>query len=78
MSKMTTSIAIDMPEIATPRQLGKLLQKTEAALAQDRYLRQGVPFIRVGRQIRYLRSDVLAYLEANRDPRVKQPAPQCD
>ncbi|MCV7311019.1 hypothetical protein H7J89_10340 [Mycobacterium paraffinicum] len=40
---------------------------SEASLAQDRYLRKGVPFTRVGgRRIRYLRDDVLKYLQANR------------
>ena len=33
---MTTTISVDLPEVANPRQLGKLLQKTEAALAQNR------------------------------------------
>jgi hypothetical protein len=62
-----------LPPVATPKHLAKFLHTTEQSLAQDRYLRRGVPFTRVGRRIRYLREDVLAYLEQNRcqrtDPR---------
>jgi hypothetical protein len=42
------------------------LQKTVDALAQDRYRDRGIPYIRVGRRIRYLRADVARYLIANR------------
>lgn len=64
---MSQDIATDLPEVATAKQLAAFLQQSEASLAQDRYLRQGVPFIRIGRRIRYLKSDVQAYLSAARD-----------
>lgn len=57
---------VSLPEVATARQLADFLGTTEASLAQDRYLRRGVPYTRVGRRIRYLREDVLKYLQANR------------
>ncbi|GAA4294646.1 helix-turn-helix domain-containing protein [Mycobacterium paraffinicum] len=58
---------VSLPEVATARQLAEFLGVSEASLAQDRYLRKGVPFTRVGgRRIRYLRDDVLKYLQANR------------
>ena len=66
---MPYDINIDLPDISTAKQLAELLQTTEAALAQDRYCGQGVPFIRIGRRVRYLKSDVLAFLAANRDDR---------
>ncbi|KAA0085528.1 DNA-binding protein [Mycolicibacterium sp. P9-64] len=61
-----TDVLLDcLPPVATADQVAKLLQRTPGALAQDRYLGRGVPFIKMGKQIRYLRADVLAYLEQN-------------
>lgn len=57
---------MDLPEVATSKQLAAYLQTTEASLAQERYLGRGVPFIKVGKRVRYLRGDVLAYLESQR------------
>jgi hypothetical protein len=54
----------EMPEFMTPRETAAVLRKTVNSLAQDRYLRRGVPYIRSGRQILYAREDVLAYLAA--------------
>lgn len=56
----------EFPPIMTAAQLAAWLQTTPAALAQDRYLRRGVPYTRVGRRIRYLRDDVLKYLQDNK------------
>jgi hypothetical protein len=38
---------------------------TPAKLERDRWLRQGIPFVRHGRQIRYRRIDVESYLHAH-------------
>jgi hypothetical protein len=62
-----------LPPVATAKHLADFLHTTEASLAQDRYLGRGVPFTRVGRRIRYLRDDVLTYLEQNRCPRTDDP-----
>lgn len=56
----------DLPELATPKQIAELLSISESSLAQDRYLGQGIPFIRIGRRVRYQRDDVIAFLTANR------------
>ncbi|KAA1248803.1 helix-turn-helix domain-containing protein [Mycobacterium simiae] len=55
-----------LPPLATAKEVANLLGTTEASLAQDRYLNRGVPYTRVGRRIRYLRSDVLKFLADNR------------
>lgn len=55
-----------LPYIANPKQLAQFLGTTEGAIAQDRYLGRGIPYTRIGKRIRYLRADVLAYLAANR------------
>jgi hypothetical protein len=49
------------------------MRTTTNSLAQDRYLGRGVPFIKVGRRVRYSRSDVLAYLERNTMQRTDDP-----
>jgi hypothetical protein len=60
------TLQLDLPAVATPEQVGPVLGKTQAALAQDRNRKRGIPYIKVGSRIRYLRSDVEAYLLANR------------
>lgn len=55
-----------LPEVMTARQLAEFMQCTPEALAQDRYKGRGVPFVKFAGRVRYLRSDVLAYLSANR------------
>lgn len=56
----------ELPPLATADQLASFLQTTSAALAQDRYMGTGVPYVRVGRRIRYLRDDILKFLAENR------------
>lgn len=56
----------DLPPISTAAQVGTVLQTTVDALAQDRYRRRGLPYVKIGGRVRYLREDVLAYLAANR------------
>lgn len=56
----------DLPAVATPAQLANVMQTTVAALAQDRYLGRGIPFVKFGKRVRYMREDVMAYLAANK------------
>lgn len=56
----------DLPPIATASQIAKVVQSTEDALAQDRYRGRGLPYVKIGGRVRYLREDVLNYLAANR------------
>lgn len=56
----------DLPAVMTADQLGQLLGISSASLAQDRYLGKGVPFVKLGKRVRYMREDVLSYLSANR------------
>ncbi|CAN3126258.1 DNA-binding protein [Mycobacterium sp. smrl_JER01] len=58
--------ADDLPALATPAQVAAVMQTTVDALAQDRYRRRGLPWIKVSGRVRYARVDVLAYLAANR------------
>lgn len=65
-----------LPDVATPKQTAKFVGSTVQALAQDRYLGRGLPYVRYGGRIRYLRQDVLDHLAANRvrpEPPVAEP-----
>lgn len=56
----------DLPALATPAQVAAMMQTTVDALAQDRYRRRGLPWIKVAGRVRYSRVDVIAFLTANR------------
>jgi hypothetical protein len=58
--------SVDAPPIITAEQLAPGISITTGALAQDRYRNQGIPYIKMGRRIRYVRADVARYLMANR------------
>jgi hypothetical protein len=56
-----------LPAIMTAEELARAIRSSVGALAQDRFRRQGCPYIRLGRRIRYVRADVARYLAANRN-----------
>ncbi|SLE55349.1 Uncharacterised protein [Mycobacteroides abscessus subsp. massiliense] len=55
-----------LPPVATTKHVAAVLGTSEAALSQERYLHRGIPYTRIGRRVRYLRSDVIEFLAANR------------
>lgn len=55
-----------LPHIAKAEQVAAVVQTSVDALAQDRYRRRGIPYVKISGRVRYLRADVLAYLAANR------------
>lgn len=57
----------ELPPIMTAGQLAPAIGSTEGALAQDRYRNRGIPYIRLGRRIRYARAEVARYLTAQRE-----------
>ena len=56
----------DLPAVATAPQVAKVVQTTVDALAQDRYRRRGIPYVKIAGRVRYLREDVLKLLADNR------------
>ncbi|VBA44340.1 hypothetical protein LAUMK136_05592 [Mycobacterium attenuatum] len=56
----------DLPAVATAAQVAAVVQTTVDALAQDRYRRRGIPHVKIGSRVRYLRADVLKFLADNR------------
>lgn len=55
-----------LPPVATGGHVAALVGASEESLSQDRYLGRGIPYTKVGRRVRYLRGDVLAFLAAHR------------
>jgi len=69
LAKLYNDTGIDLsplPAIMTAAELAPAIRSSEGALAQDRYRNQGIPYIKMGRRIRYARAEVARYLVANR------------
>lgn len=52
--------------VSTPEELAPVMKTTVNALAQDRYRGVGIPYVKFGKRVRYLRADVARYLADNR------------
>ena len=62
----------ELPVIMTSQQLASVFFTTADRLANDRYHRRGVPYVKYGSRVFYLRSDVISFLAANRhDPALR-------
>ena len=58
---------MELPEVARDAEVAAFIGSTKGALAQDRHRGRGIPYVRIGASlIRYLRADVLNYLNENR------------
>jgi len=69
LAKLFADTGIDLsglPPVIKPNELAPVIRTTVDALAQDRYRDTGIPYIKIGRRVRYLRADVARYLVANR------------
>ncbi|PPG18970.1 DNA-binding protein [Rathayibacter sp. AY1E8] len=60
------SLTADLKPLNTPQETAAFLGRTVSALANDRHTGAGLPFVRVGRSIRYERSAIAEYIAANR------------
>jgi hypothetical protein len=56
---------VDRDELLTEREAAELRRKTVSALRKERGRHAGPPFIKDGGAIRYQRSQLLAWLQAN-------------
>jgi hypothetical protein len=55
-----------LPPVMSTKELAPALGITSEALAQDRYRGCGIPYVKLGRRVRYLRADVARYLVTHR------------
>ena len=56
----------DLPAVMTAAQIGAVFNKSAAQLANERFLGKGLPYTKVGARVFYLKSDIEAFLAANR------------
>ena len=69
LTKLYNATGVDLsmlPTVMTAEELAPAIRSSVGALAQDRYRNRGIPYIRMGRRIRYARAEVARYLIANR------------
>ena len=58
-----------LPQFLSEIEVAKILNVSRATLQQNRWLNRGIPFIKVGRSVRYAVTDLQAFIEENRvDP----------
>lgn len=48
------------------RQVAEMLSMSIGTLRMQRHRRTGIPFVKIGKCVRYRKQDIEAYLEANR------------
>jgi hypothetical protein len=69
LARLYVETGIDLstaPAILTASELASVLSTTVESLANERCRHVGIPFVKHGRRVRYLRADVARYLIANR------------
>lgn len=55
-----------LPPVISTEELAVVLGVTPGSLAQDRYRGCGIPYVKIGRRVRYLAADVAHYLATHR------------
>ena len=57
--------------IVDEKEASKVLERKVQTLRNDRHLRKGPPYIKIGRSVRYRLKDLLEYLDKHRiDPEI--------
>ena len=56
---------ITMPNILTQKQAAEYLGFSEKKLERDRWCERRIPFVKMGRHVRYRATDLVAYVESN-------------
>lgn len=52
--------------LLTERQVAEMTGRSRSALQKDRFFRQGIPFVKMGRSVRYVLRDVLDFMDGQR------------
>ena len=56
---------IILPSILTQAQAAEYLGVSEKKLERDRWCERRIPYVKMGRHVRYRASDLVAYVESN-------------
>ena len=62
---LTAETVMTVPVLWTQRQAAEYLGKSEKWLEADRWRGATIPYVKLGRAVRYRAADVVAYVEAN-------------
>lgn len=62
---MADTAAVDVPELWSEKRTAEQLGVSPGSLRQDRHRGIGLPFVRLGRKVRYRAEDVAAYIAAH-------------
>jgi len=58
-----------MIQAVNEHKASRMLSKSVQSLRNERFLKKGCPYVKLGRSVRYLVSDLINYLDQNRiDP----------
>ena len=51
------------PKLLNQKEVASIIQKSEAWLERQRWLGEGIPYLKIGRSVRYQEDDILSFLE---------------
>ena len=57
------------PKLLNQKEVASIIQKSEAWLERQRWLGEGIPYLKIGRSVRYQEDDILSFLEEQ--PKIK-------
>ena len=57
--------SLTLPNILTQKQAAEYLGFSEKKLERDRWCERRIPFVKMGRHVRYRASDLASYIESN-------------
>ncbi len=57
---------MDLPKWLTEKEVSKMTGRAEQTLRNDRTKRQGIPYSKIGRSVRYKIKDVISFMDAHR------------
>lgn len=65
MSNTEYQVSVNLPSLMNQKQVAEYLGKSVKTLERDRWAGIGIPFVKVGRLVRYRADDVMEWLEQN-------------
>ena len=62
---MEYSTTVTVPHLLDEKEAGALIGKSAKWMETDRRVHKTIPYVKLGRHVRYRTQDLLAYIEAN-------------
>ena len=57
---------MDYKKYLNEKEVAQLTRRGLQTLRNDRFLRQGIPYLKIGRSVRYSLEDVIAFMESHK------------